>query len=57
MRLRTRYLRSFEIFSLTGLSSVHFGELVRRLWAIHPDTGRGRPWGLSFPDPVLLTTL
>jgi hypothetical protein len=29
MKLRTRYLRSFEIFSRTGLTSVHFEALVR----------------------------
>lgn len=57
MKLRAKYLRSFEMTALTGLSGTHFGELVRRLWAVHPDSGRGRPWGLSFPDRVLMATL
>ena len=57
MRLRAKYLRAFEVAELTGLSGSHFGELVRRLWMLHSDSGRGRPWALSFPDRVLLTTI
>ena len=57
MRLRARHLRSFEIYELTGVTGVRFGELVRRLWILHPDTGRGRPWGMSSPDRVLMTVM
>ncbi|MFC9635502.1 transposase [Streptomyces mirabilis] len=31
--------------------------LVRQLWEIAPDTGRGRPWALPFADRVLLIVL
>lgn len=57
MKLRAKYLRSHEIYELTGLSGTHFGEVVRRPWLQHPDRGRGHPWGLLFPDRVLLTTI
>ena len=54
MHLRTRSLCSADIAVLTGMDAPQFGELVRRIWMIRPDSGRGRPWGLSFPDRVLL---
>lgn len=57
MTLSTRTLRPFEICALTGLSGNQFGELVRQLWEIRPDRGRGRPWSMSFPDRVLATTM
>lgn len=57
MKLRRRYLRSTQLNELTGLTGVHFGELVRRLWTLHPDTGRGRAWNLSFPDRVLMAVM
>ncbi len=57
MKLRARYLRSSQIYELTELSGPRFGEVVRRLRTLRPDTGGGRPWGLSFPDRVLLATM
>lgn len=57
MKLRTRHLRSSEIYELTGLRGSQFGEVVRRLWDLRPDTQRGRPWHLSFPDRVLMATM
>jgi hypothetical protein len=41
---------------LTGLSGNQFGLLCSRLWERRPDSRRGRPWQLSFPDRVLLVT-
>ncbi len=38
IKLRARSLRSCELYERTGLSSAHFGELVERLWLLHPDT-------------------
>ncbi len=56
MKLRTRHLLFTQIYELTGLTGAQFGEAVRRLWTLRPDTGRGRPWALTFPDRVLVST-
>lgn len=42
MKRRIRFLRSSELYELAGLTDARFGEVVSRLWALHPDTGRGR---------------
>jgi hypothetical protein len=57
MKLRARSLRSGELYELTGLTGAQLGELMRRLWTLRPDTGRGRPWGLSFLDRVLMAVM
>lgn len=57
MRLRASTITDHDIFNWTGLRHVQFADLTSRLWDIHPDGRRGRPWGLSFADRLLLVVL
>jgi Helix-turn-helix of DDE superfamily endonuclease len=55
--LRVRFLPPTNLFAWTALTPTHMPPLVERMWARHPDAGRGRPWRLGFADRVLLVAL
>jgi len=55
--LRVRFLPPTNLFACTALTPTHLAPLVERMWARHPDAGRGRPWRLGFADRVLLVAL
>ncbi|MDT0469708.1 transposase family protein [Streptomyces sp. DSM 41699] len=57
MRLRLARCTTAELRTWTGLTGPQMQDLVRQLWDLAPDTGRGRPWVLSFTDRVLLVVL
>jgi hypothetical protein len=57
MRLKCSTLRPSDIGALTGLNGNQFGLLCVTLWSRRPDRRRGRPWGLTFADRVLVVTL
>ncbi|MFD0502644.1 transposase [Streptomyces chiangmaiensis] len=57
MRLRLAHCTTTDLRAWTGLTGPQMHRLVRQLWEKTPDTGRGRPWALSFTDRVLLLVL
>jgi DNA-binding MarR family transcriptional regulator len=55
LRLTTREPNQLRVWS--GLTGPQMHALLERLWQLAPDSGRGRPWALPFPDRVLLLAL
>jgi hypothetical protein len=55
--LRLTHCTTTELRVWTGLPGPQMHHLVRHLWELAPDTGRGRPAALPFADRVLLTVL
>lgn len=55
--MRISALPVADLFAFTGLHPAQFWSLVDRLWALHPDSQRGRPWALDFADRVLLIAM
>jgi hypothetical protein len=57
MYLRLATCKPNQLRAWTGLTGPQMHALIERLWQLAPDSGRGRPWALPFPERVLLLAL